>query len=97
MSESLNLKWGTLKAWRLTEDGPAFAALKRYHECGDVVMGAMQQHDNAEQKRAICDLIDVLDAETVYLDWTDEEVSKDAAKAYVMDYGKPKPAPEEAA
>jgi len=86
--ESLTLKWGTLKDWNLTKDGPAFAALKRYHECGSVSMSAATQRDTDEQKQAICDIIDALNADTVYLDWDDKTVSKDEAKRYVMEYGK---------
>lgn len=90
--ESLTLKWGTLKAWDIDESGPAFAALKHYHECAPVMMGAAQQRDTPEQKQAICDLIDALDAETVYLDWDGVHVSKDEAKKYVMEYGQRAPA-----
>jgi len=88
VAESLTLKWGTLKAWNLDKDGPAFAALKRYHEAGHVALGAAQQDDTPEQKQAICDIIDGLDAETVCLDWDGEDVSKDEAKRYVMEYGQ---------
>lgn len=87
MAEELTLKWGTLKGWKLDENGPAFAALKRYHEAGTVSMGAALQHDSAEQKQALCELIDALDAETIYLDWDGKDVSKDEAKRYVLDYG----------
>lgn len=87
MPERLTLKWGTLKDWDLDEKGPAFAALKRYHE-GEVSLSAMAQHDTPEQKAAICDLIDALDADTVYLDWDGEYVSKEDAKRYVMEYGR---------
>ena len=90
--ESLTLKWGTLKAWHVQRGGPAFDALKRYHETGPVALGAAQQHDTPEQKQAICDLIDALDAETVYLDWDGVHVSKDEAKKYVMEYGQRAPA-----
>jgi hypothetical protein len=85
--ESLTLKWGTLKAWNLNPDGPAIEAVKRYHDVGTVEMSAMMQRDTPEQKQAVCDLIDALDADTVYLDWEDKHVSKDEAKAYVMEYG----------
>lgn len=85
--ESLTLKWGTLKAWNLTEGGPAFDALKRCFEGGRSV-GAAMQRDTPEQKQAICDLIDALDAESVFLDWDGKYVSKDEAKAYVVGYGK---------
>jgi hypothetical protein len=87
MAEQLTLKWGTLKGWKLDEDGPAFAAIKRYHEDG-VALGAAQQRDTAAQKQAICDIIDALDADTVYLDWDGKHVSKDEAKKYVLGYSK---------
>ena len=85
-NESLTLKWGTLKAWNLKTDGPAIEALRRYHEVGAVSFGAAQQRDTAEQKEAICELIDALDAETVFLDWEGKDVSKDEAKQYVTEY-----------
>lgn len=85
-TESLSLKWGTLKAWDLDDDGPAFAAFKRYCEA-PASMGAMQQRDTPEQKQAICDIIDALNAETVYLDWDGKDVSKDEARRYVVEYG----------
>lgn len=88
MSESLTLKWGTLKEWDLNKDGPAFAALKRYGEVGYVNMSAAMQEDTPEQKQAICDLIDALDAESVWLDWDGKEITKDEAKRYVMEYGQ---------
>ena len=89
-TESLSLKWGTLKAWKLNEGGPAFAALKKYHEVGPVEFGCMQQHDTAVQKDAICEAIDALDAETIWLDWDEREVTKQEAKEYVRNYGKDK-------
>lgn len=86
MSEHLALKWGTLKGWELNSDGPAMAAMERYHAIGEHVMSAAMQRDTPEQKQALCDVIDALDAETVYLDWDGEYISKDAAKRYVMEY-----------
>ena len=84
-TDSLTLKWGTMKAWDLNSEA-ARAAAKRYAEAGEVALGAMQQHDTPKQKQALCDLIDALDAETVYLDWDGKDVSKDEAKRYVMEY-----------
>lgn len=89
MTEYLLLKWGTLKGWNLNEDGPAYAAFKRYHE-QPAALGAMQQRDTPEQKRAICDLIDALDGE-ITNDWTGEKLTKDEAKKYVLEYGTPQP------
>ena len=85
MSESLSLKWGTLKAWSLKTKA-SMAALRKYHEAGPVSMSAMAQHDNEAQKDALCELIDVIDCETIYLDWDNKDVSKEEAKEYVRNY-----------
>lgn len=87
MSETLSLKWGSLKSWDLKSDA-SMAALKKYFEAGKVMASAIAQRDNAEQKQAICELIDLVDCETIYLDWNGEYVSKEAAKNYVLNYGK---------
>mgnify|MGYP003334563802 CR=1 FL=1 len=41
-----------------------------------------------EQKQLLCDLIDVMQIDSVCLDWTGKDVTKEEAKQYVMDYGK---------
>lgn len=86
-AEELTLKWGTLKGWKLNKDGPAMAALQRYLDAGKVVYGTAQQRDNDAQKQCICDLIDALNADQIYLDWDGKYVSKDEAKKYVREYG----------
>lgn len=85
MSESLTLKWGTLKAWDLNEDGPALEALNRYHE-EPTAWGAAQQRDTETQKEALIEVIEHLDAEFVYNDWTGKEMTKEEAKQYVREY-----------
>lgn len=85
-TESLTLKWGTLKAWKFCQPTTR-ELLQRYEEIG-MSWGAMQQQDTPEQKQLICDLIDAGDFDTVYLDWDGEHVSKERAKEYVMNYGK---------
>lgn len=87
MSEKLSLKWGSLKAWDLKSEAST-AALHKYFESGKVMASAMAQQDNAEQKQAVCELIDVVDCEKIYLDWDGEYVSKEVAKDYVLNYGK---------
>lgn len=83
--ESITLKWGTLKGWYLKSDA-ALDAVRRYF--GDkVTVGAAQQHDTPEQKQAICDMIDAIDGE-IYDDWNGGTMTKEAAKKYVMEYGK---------
>lgn len=85
-TESLSLKWGTLKSWNVTTEASK-AALKKYFDA-PVSMSAMAQRDTPEQKEAICELIDVLDAKEIYLNWDGEYVSKEKAKKYVMEYNR---------
>lgn len=86
MGERLSLKWGTIKSWDLNNDGPAMAAFRQWTEAGPVAAGAMMQSDNDAQIEAICEIIDALDAETVYLEYDGTHVSKEAAKVYVREY-----------
>ena len=83
--EYLRLKWGTLKAWNITSE-KGLEALKHYAE-EPIAMGAMQQRDTDAQKQAICDLIDALDG-PITNDWTGEDLSKEEAKKYVLEYGQ---------
>ena len=85
-TERLTLKWGTLKGWHF-ESEKAKSLLEKYGSLG-FSLGAAQQRDTPQQKEIICQLIDVGDFETVYLDWDDKDVSKEEAKRYVMGYGK---------
>lgn len=85
--EHLLLKWGTLKAWR-AESEASKAALEKYF-ADPVSMGAAQQKDTGTQRQAICELIDAIDG-PIGNDWTGEAMTKDEAKKYVMEYGKPK-------
>lgn len=82
----LVLKWGTLKRWHF--DGEKQQALmKEYCEIGSSC-SAMAQRDTPRQKEIICELIDLCDGDTIYLDWDGEDVPKQKAKEYVMNYGK---------
>jgi len=83
--EHLLFKWGSLKGWCVRESGPAWEPLKRWFEAG-VSMSAAAQHDTADQKQALCDLIDAIDGK-ISNDWTGENMTKDEAKKYVMEYG----------
>lgn len=83
MTETLKLKWGTLKAWKL-ESGQSKAIMERYLASG-MAGGAMQQDDTPEQKQIICELIDAIDGE-IRNDWSGETLSKDEAKKYVLTY-----------
>ncbi len=84
-TESLSLKWGTWKAYNLDKDGesPAWKAMERYFSIGE----HLAQHDTPEMKQVLCEVIDALNAETVYLDWGGVYFSKEEAKAYILNYG----------
>ena len=86
MPDSLTLKWGTLKGWKIESDAMR-AAFKAYAEVGYHSVSAMTQHDPDEQKTALCRLIDATDGE-IWNDWDGVVMSKDAAKKYVMEYGR---------
>jgi hypothetical protein len=85
-TESLSLKWGTLKAWNLKTEASK-EALRKYGSVGTVSLSAMAQHDTDEQKAALCELIDAVDCDTIWLDWDSISVTKDKAKRYVLTYG----------
>ncbi len=63
------------------------AALEEYFAAGPQSASAMAQHDTPDQKAALCKVIDATDGE-IYNDWSGETMTKEQAKAYVMDYGK---------
>jgi len=84
--EYLTLKWGGPKSWFFNKTNErAVDAFERWVS-GGVSLSAAMQRNTEEQKQAICDLIDAGDFDTVYLDWDGKEVSKEEAKAYVMNY-----------
>ena len=81
----ITLKWGTLKSWRL-KSGKGKELIEQYYKLG-VSLSAMAQVDTLEQKQVICEMIDIVPGD-IYLDWDGEYISKEAAKKYVMKYGK---------
>ncbi len=81
----LTLKWGTLKSWDFTGSEMAKKLFKEYSEIGSCI-SAMAQRDTKRQKEIICELIDICDGDTIYLDWDGKDVSKQEAKDYVMNY-----------
>lgn len=86
-TETLTLKWGTMKGWKFNPDGEAFKLLKRYNE-DPTSFSAMAQHDTDHQKEMILQIIDALDSDQIYLDWDGKYVSKEEAKRYIREYGQ---------
>jgi len=83
----LTLKWGTLKSWNFNGSEEGSKLLKEYCKIGSSY-SAMAQRDTPRQKEIICELIDLCDGDTIYLEWDGEDVSKEKAKEYVMNYDK---------
>jgi hypothetical protein len=87
MKNKLTLKWGTLKAWGFSGSDGGKRLLKEYHEIG-ASESVMLQNDTPRQKEIICELIDLCDDGTVYLDWDGKYVSNAEAKNYIMNYNE---------
>lgn len=81
----LALKFGTLKRWDFSNSERGQELLKEYFEIGSAG-STLAQRDTPRQKQIICELIDLCDGDTIYLDWNGEDVSKEEAKEYVMNY-----------
>jgi hypothetical protein len=80
----LTLKWGTLKRWHFDSEN-GIKLLKEYNQIGSSI-STMTKRDTPRQKEIICELIDLSDGNTIYLDWDGKYVSKEEAKKYVMNY-----------
>jgi hypothetical protein len=89
-NDHLLLKWGTLKGWNFENSPEAKKALEEYGNLG-YSMSAMAQQDTPRQKELICIMIDSVNG-PVTSDWTGEDWTdnRQAAKDYVMEYGKKK-------
>lgn len=79
--DSLSLKWGQVKFAFLNSK----AALEASQKLDEIRYADTQSPEVT--KLALCDLIDSLQADTVYLEWEERHASKEEAKAYVMGYG----------
>lgn len=85
MTESLLLKWGTIKGWdNFSEKSQEIVS--RFYEDG-MCMSAMADKPDEKRKVILCELIDQLDGE-ICNDWSGEMMTKDEAKKYVMEYGQ---------
>ena len=81
----LALKWGTLKSWKF-ESEAAKSAAQKYDDAGPQSMSAMMQRDNPEQVEALCGIIDAVNCQHIYNDWSGEAMTKEQAKKYVREY-----------
>ena len=84
MPNSLTLKWGTVKSWKL-ETPEAKAAIQKWVD-GGVSISAMFQQDTPEQKQALIEAIDHMDE--IWLEWEGKQISRDEAKEYIRTYDR---------
>lgn len=85
VENTLTLKWGTLKSWDFGNSKKGKKLLREYNKLGSS-FSAMTQSDTPRQKEIICELINLCDGDTIYLEWDGMDVSKKEAKEYVMNY-----------
>lgn len=76
----LTLKWGTVKFLAVGSESARKAAETLEEEKHS------EGWSQLKEKKALCNLIDSIDAETIYLEWDELHVSKEMAKKYVMEY-----------
>lgn len=84
-TDYLALKWGTLKAYDLKSD-QAKSALTALFEAGPRQQSAMLQADTQDQKKALCALIDAVNCDTIRNDYSGDDMTKEQAKRYVLEY-----------
>jgi len=80
----LELKWGTIKAVDFHSE-KALSLLREYESLG-CSAGCMTQQDTPRQKEIIVEMIDI--CHKVIDSWTEKKMDKEAAKKYVLEYGK---------
>lgn len=83
--QTLTLKWGTVKGWTGAEPGTEFRKALDVYFAEAVSSSAMLQNDTDHQKKAIIAMIDACEG-TIYSDWSGNIMTKDEAKAYVLEY-----------
>lgn len=83
MTESLLLKWGTIKGWHDLTD-KSHEIIKRFFADGVTASCAMDNPDD-DRRAILCELIDQFEG-SIKNDWSGEVMSKDEAKKYVNEY-----------
>jgi hypothetical protein len=89
MSESLLLKWGTIKGFGGLSNR-SIEIVERFFADG-VPASAMTDRPDDTRRAILCELIDQFEG-SIQNDWSGEMMSKEAAKEYIMNYGKRTPA-----
>ena len=87
--ESLTLKWGSIKGWSCAGNEKMLEALKRWGDTSPEYQA--MRRNTPDQAVLICEVIDACNGE-IWNDWDGVIMTKEAAKEYVMGYGKKQPA-----
>ncbi len=83
-TESLSLKWGSIKSWNFKQP-KLMELLQKYYDLGVCISAALQE-DTEEQRQLIIEMIDLVDCDEIYLHWEGKHVSKEEAKKYVLEH-----------
>lgn len=78
----LLLKWGTWKSWH--SNNPEIQRLMKKHDELGVSASAALQNTTDEQKKILCEIIDLIDG-TIQNDWSGDYYTKEEAKKYIWE------------
>lgn len=82
----LTLKFGSVKSWNLSSDNVAHEKILSLSDLPFRYLNGVR-YLSEEQKNVVCEVIDLVDGQII-LEWTGKSMSKEEAKAYVLNYGK---------
>jgi hypothetical protein len=81
--EFLALKYGGLKTWKFNDNEEAKKLINEY----DIILNEVGSFKRTERQKQIClELIDMVKADKIYLDWDGEFITKEEAKNYILTY-----------
>jgi len=86
MTDSITLKWGTLKGWSFGDSNQKAIDLlnEAFSESGQS-MSAIGQKHTANEREKFCEAIDAFEGE-IWNDWDGVKMTKDEAKKYIREY-----------
>lgn len=88
----LLLKWGTVKGWDM-HTPECLELMASYME--NAPLGGANDQPDERRKSILYDIIDKMEGD-IWSDWTGVQFTKDEAKNYIRDYGKPNESPSNA-
>jgi hypothetical protein len=81
--EFLALKYGGLKTWKFNDNEEAKKLIDEYN----IILNKVGSFKRTERQKQIClELIDIVKADEIYLNFEGEYVTKEQAKNYILTY-----------